>query len=234
MPLWETSEIIIDEDAVLRGQGMDPGVVRERKPKLLEIAKFAMQEGPEFLFPRVQYQKLKVEAVQHQRVILENGKKLSGSLIVNHLGPAEYVVVLLCTIGKEIDEHISALMQEDIMYGLALDGVGSAAVEALANAACKYFEDQAAEHNYQASIPLSPGMMGWDVEHGQPEIFSILDGSEAGVELTPNSVMRPRKSLSMVIGFGPEMNLVGTTCDFCAMKETCRYRDHYLEQVNNV
>lgn len=227
MPMWQTSQLMLDEDAVLRGQGMDPLVIRQRKPKLLEIAQFAMQEGPEFLVPQVLYQKLKVEAVRHEQIILENGKKLSGSLVASHLGPAEYVVLLLCTVGEQIDEHMSNVMKEDVLYGLALDGVGSAAVEALANAACKYFEDEAAEMGWKSSIPLSPGMVGWDVGDGQPEIFNILDGAEVGVELLSQAVMHPRKSLTMVIGFGPEMNLAGKTCDLCAMNETCRYKDHY-------
>ena len=52
----------------------------------------------------------------------------------------------------------------------------------------------------QASIPLSPGMMGWDGHKGQPEIFNMLDGSKIGVELYPNGMMTPRKSLTMVTG----------------------------------
>lgn len=227
MPLWQTSNILIDEDAVLRGQGADPVVIRQRRPKLLDVAKLAILEGDEYLEPKVLYQRLKVEKVRHNQVILENGKKLSGTLVANHLSPAEYVILLLCTVGQKIDDQIETIMKEDILYGLALDGVGSAAVEALANAACKYFEDEAAEEGLQASIPLSPGMLGWGVEDGQPEIFNILDGAQAGVELSPYAIMRPRKSLTMVLGFGHAMNLAGKTCDFCAMKETCRYRDHY-------
>ena len=133
MPLLTTPEIMIDEDAVLRGQGADPQILRQRNSRLLEVSRRALEEGLAFLEPRVLYQKLKVEAVQHERVVLENGKKLSGSLIINHLGPAEYVVLLLCTVGHRADEYISAVMNDDVLFGLALDGVGSAAVEALAN-----------------------------------------------------------------------------------------------------
>ena len=229
MPLLTTPEIMIDEDAVLRGQGADPQIIRQRNSRLLEVSRRALEQGMEFLEPQVLYQKLKVESVQHERVVLENGKKLSGSLIINHLRPAEYVVLLICTVGHRIDEHISAVMKEDVLFGLGLDGVGSAAVEALANAACNHFEERAAEEGCQSSIPLSPGMLGWEVGRGQPEIFSILDASQIGVQLLEQAIMTPRKSLSMVIGFGTEMKLVGRTCDYCAMKETCRYKDHYEE-----
>jgi hypothetical protein len=228
MHLWEPpDEILIDEDAVLRGQGADPAVIRQRSPRLVEDARRAVEEGKKYLEPQVLVQKLKVKSVRHERVVLEDGKKLSGSLVATHLGQAEYIVLLLCTVGDRLEEHVSAVMEEDIVFGLALDGVGSAAVEAIANAACKYFEDEAAAIGFQASIPLSPGMIGWEVQDGQPELFNIFDATKVNVSLSPHAIMTPRKSLTMAIGFGPEMNLGGRTCDFCAMKETCQYKDHY-------
>jgi hypothetical protein len=100
-------------------------------------------------------------------------------------------------------------------------------VEALANAACNFFEREAAEISLQPSVPLSPGMIGWDVERGQRELFEILDASQVNVVLSPRSVMVPRKSLTMAVGFGKEASTSGRTCDFCAMKERCHYKDHY-------
>jgi cobalamin-dependent methionine synthase I len=137
------------------------------------------------------------------------------------------VILILSTVGEALEAHAAEVSKDNIVYGLALDGVGSAAVEALANAACKYFEDQADEHGLQTSIPISPGMMGWPVDKGQPEIFEILEPGQIDVQLTEYGLMMPRKSLTMVLGFGPTMKTAGRTCDFCAMRETCRYQDHY-------
>jgi hypothetical protein len=39
--------------------------------------------------------------------------------------------------------------------------------------------------------------------------------------------MIPRKSLSMVVGLGSDMERSGRACDYCSMQETCRYQDHY-------
>jgi hypothetical protein len=52
-------------------------------------------------------------------------------------------------------------------YSLALDGLGSAATEALANAACTQTETEAKADGMQASIPLSPGMEGWPTGQGR-------------------------------------------------------------------
>lgn len=40
--------------------------------------------------------------------------------------------------------------------------------------------------------------------------------------------MIPQKSLTMVLGVGAEMKSSARTCDYCTMRETCRYQDHYV------
>jgi hypothetical protein len=227
MPVWKTHDIDFDVDAILRGQGADPGAIRSRSPRLVELAGRALEEGRALLKPQTLFRELDVDVLRHERLVLDSGQYLSGELVSDHLSPAQRVVLILCTVGDALEAHAAEVSKDDIVYGLALDGVGSAAVEALANAACKHFEDQAEEHGYQSSIPISPGMVGWPVEKGQPEIFKILDPEQIDVRLTEYGLMIPRKSLTMAVGFGPQMKTAGRTCDFCAMRETCRYQDHY-------
>ncbi|MBC8506655.1 MAG: hypothetical protein ISR58_12780 [Anaerolineales bacterium] len=227
MPLWNTDDLEFDVDDVLRGQGADPGAIRQRSPRLVETAQRAYEEGQALLEPKTLYRELDVDVLRHERLVLADGSKLSGALVTEHLGPAERVVLILCTVGEALEAHASEISQDDIVYGLALDGVGSAAVEVLANSACKFFEDQAIDGGLQSSIPISPGMIGWPVDKGQPEIFSILEPEQINVSLSEYGLMRPRKSLTMVLGFGPTMQTDGRTCDYCAMRETCRYQDHY-------
>ena len=227
MPIWDIRDIDIDVDAVLRGQGAQPEAIRKRNPRLVEIAERALEEGYNLLEPAILYRELNVKALRHEQMVFENDLTLSGRLVSNHLGPAEQVVLILCTIGETLEAHSSEVSRDDLVYGLALDGVGSAAVEALANAACKHFEVQANALGLKSSIPISPGMVGWPVDEGQPEIFAILEPAQVNVSLSEHGLMTPRKSLTMVMGFGTEMQTSGKTCDYCAMRETCRYQDHY-------
>ena len=227
MPIWDSRQMDLDIDAVLRGQGAEPGVIRKRNPQLVDIAQRALEEANPLLEPRTIFQDLEVEKFRHEQLLLDGGSRLTGKLITEHLGPAMRVIVILCTIGEALEEYATRMASEDIVYSLALDGVGSAAVELLANIACRYFEEQALESGMQTSIPLSPGMMGWSVEVGQPEVFKILQPSQVGVRLSEFGLMIPRKSLTMVLGLGETMKTGGRTCDYCAMRETCRYQDHY-------
>jgi hypothetical protein len=227
MPVISDWDLIIDVDQVLRGQGADPTSIRERSTNLVEIAERAISEGFPLLEPELLYRRFSVESVIHERLLLEGGGELKGALLAQHMAPATEVIVILCTIGIGVETLVKDSMATDIVFALALDGLGSAGVEALANAACRYFEIEAEAAGLATSIPLSPGMVDWTVEDGQPQIFNLLPVEDIGITLTPSYIMLPRKSLSMVIGLGKAMTAVGTQCDFCSMRETCRYQDHY-------
>jgi hypothetical protein len=230
MTLLTDWTLSLDADQVLRGEGADPAIVRERRPSLVEVAELALREGERLLQPTVAYRRLRVDGLRHERLDLEGGASLKGALLAQHLAAAEEVVLLLCTIGPALEARVAVAIGDDPVFGLALDGVGSAAVEALATIACRRFEEEAGAAGRQASIPLSPGMIGWPVEQGQPQIFALLDPAEAGVSLTANAMMMPRKSLSMVLGLGEQVRTAGTACDFCSLNATCRYQDHYAKE----
>ena len=220
----------LDVDDVLRGQGADPAVLRARRPKLVAAAERALQEGQELVEPVVVYRKLVVESLQHERLGLAGGYDLSGPLIAQHLAAAREIVVMVCSVGRTLEEYASEAMATSAVHGLALDGVGSAAAEALATEACRRFEEEAAQQGFEITIPLNPGMIGWPVAVGQPQIFALLDTSGAGITLSPSNLILPRKSLSMVLGIGPDVNRGDRVCDYCTMKDTCRYQDHYEQR----
>jgi hypothetical protein len=238
MPIIRDWELSVTADQVLRAQGADPEVIRYRRPGLVSTAEWALAEGMPLLAPAAIYLSLPVRELRHERVYLEmpggNSKNsyLSSALLANHLGGAERVAIVVCTIGEALESIAAELMNEDLVKGLAFDAVGSAAVEALGNAACATLETQAEQEGLQATLPLSPGMIEWPVSEGQPQIFQILEPEqqkfpEFQIRLSASYVMLPRKSVSFVMGFGTQVNKQGQTCDFCAMKETCRYQQHY-------
>ena len=227
MTVLDKWDLRLDVDTVLRGQGADPAAIRKRSPRLVESAERALNEGSLLLQPRVTARRLLIEDMRHERVKLEGDGRLSGELFTQHMGGAQEAVIVLCTVGEALERRAAEVSKEDAVYGLALDGVGSAGVEALANAVCALFEEEATKEDCQITIPLSPGMVGWPVEQGQPQIFDLLDAGEIGVQLTESMMMLPRKSLTFVLGIGKELVAGGRTCDYCSLKETCRYRDHY-------
>lgn len=210
---------------VLRGQGMDPAVVMARRPRLAEAARWAIQEGAPLLKPAVLFNDLQVKETRHEQVRLEGGARLGGALVSQHLAGAEQVTVMLCTVGDDLETMSAEVIRDEPLLGLALEGLGTTAVETLAAQACKVREAQATEKGLYPSIPLSPGLVGWAVDPGQREVFAAIDAQAVGVRLNESCMMLPRMSLTQVLGFSRTPGLAGKTCDYCAMKETCRYQE---------
>lgn len=229
--IHNASHLVIGVDHVIHGQGIDSAHPSARSPQLVRLAQRAIEIGQSLIEPTAVYRYLEICEVQHEQLHLAGGHTLQGALIGQHLSRADAVVVALCTIGHKIDPAITASFKTDPAFALALDGFGSAAVEALANTVCRNLEREAADRELRTSIPLSPGMIGWPVDQGQPQIFSILDSQSIGISLNDTCMMTPKKSLSFIIGEGPNLETKGNTCGYCAMNETCRYQDHYDPQL---
>ena len=227
MPVLRSWELELDADLVLRGQGADPAAIRRRSGALVAIAEEALAQARPLLSPAVAFVERSVSCLRHERLELEGDGALTGALVGQHLGGAERVAALVCTIGAELEQRATRVMAEDPSLGLALDGCGSAAVEALANAACRQFEAEAQGAAWQTTIPLSPGMIGWPVEVGQPQVFALVDTEGIGVRLSPSGMMSPRKSVSFVLGMGRGVSQGGRACDYCHLRSSCRYQDHY-------
>jgi hypothetical protein len=227
MPILRDWNLEIDADMILRGQGADPRLVRARHPALVALAEQALADGLPLLQPAVAYRQLPVESLQHERLTLAGGATLTGPLVVQHLGSAEQVAVVLCTIGAALEQRVSELFASEPTFALALDGLGSAAVEALATAACRHCESLAVAEGLQTSLPLNPGLTGWPLAEGQRQIFALLDGQPIGVTLTASSLMLPRKSTSFVLGLGHGLASGGKPCDYCSLQATCRYQEVY-------
>ena len=235
MPILDKWEISLTTDQVLRAQGAEPEAIRLRRPSLIDSTEEAIAKANYLLHPLVLFEKYAIKDLVHARLELisdasNQGKTyISGQLIAQQLARAKEIIVMLCTIGSEIDETVSGLFKIDPMAGLALDGVGSAAVENLAIQACNYFEARAKDEDLKTTMPLNPGMLGWPLDQGQPQVFSLLDSEQIQVSLTESCMMMPSKSLSLVLGVGDNVTAIGSSCDYCSLKGVCKYQNHYAK-----
>jgi cobalamin-dependent methionine synthase I len=145
--------------------------------------------------------------------------------VAQAMGSAKQIAVAVCTIGPQLEEAVGAMFTAgQQVEATVLDGVGSAAVEELAQRACRMFEDMARQRGLMTSSPLSPGEPDWPLE-GQRELFDLVPGEEIGVTLTDTFLMRPLKSLSLVVGIGENLSTGGSPCEFCSLNQVCRYRE---------
>jgi len=216
--------LTVDADAVLLSQGADPLVIRARRPHLVSLAEQAAREGALLAEPYVEWAVKNVRRFQHQSLELEGGGVLSGELIASQLAGARQVILGVATLGFRIEETIRELMISDPPLGLALDGYGTAGVDELVAWACRRADDIASQSRWNASIPISPGLIGWELGAGQAQLFGILKPDETRVRLMSSGQMTPRKSTTFVIGLGEAIETGVSPCAFCSVSESCRYK----------
>lgn len=207
-------------DQALWGQGADAARVRSRSPHLVATAERAARDGATLVEPRVAYRILTVRSREPGRIGLSTGS-LTGPLVSRRLAGASSVALLVVTIGPRLETRVSRMFGRDLPYAMALDGLGSAAVENVARSARRFLAERSGGN---ATASIAPGMEGWPLGPGQKEIFRLIGPDAAGVRLTAEGFLLPRKSLSLVIGLGAATCDDGEICDSCASRPRCRHR----------
>lgn len=226
MPRKRPLNVEINLDQVLRAQGGDPEILKARKPQLVDTARRAVQLAIPLLDPQFVFEEYLVTGVSHSRVLLNGPSDLVGEGVAGVLAQSQDITAVVATIGGGIERISSEYYEKDPVLSLALDACGTVAVEQLVVEICRKMEEDHLMGGRYTSIPYSPGLDGWDVASGQKQIFALVDAVSIGVRLTDEFMMLPQKTSSFVIGLSRKPFEKSSTCDYCQMRSTCRYREH--------
>ena len=190
----------------------------------------ALADARGLVEPAAVWDTFPIREFRHERLVLVNGTRIGGGPVASVVAGASDLVVGVCTVGDAISQRISEQLHgERRLRALFLDDLGSWAVDQVRQQLCRQVESGAASRELHASASLSPGESEWSVAE-QAVIFSLIDAREIGVTLTESMVMTPVKSLSLIMGIGPNpLGVEGASnCDFCTIRERCGYRQRRL------
>ena len=226
MPIVRDILLNLQLDELLRSPvfGKNSNLKSEMKDLMHEL--LTKVNDSHLLEPAIAYEIHKISSVGHDRVSLESGAVLHGSILPSVFSEAEEMVVVVCTIGPKLVEQVTDYFNgNEPLRGLLLDGIGNAAVNSVAQESCELMMREASRRGLQASGSLSPGGGRFPISE-QWQLFELVPAEEIGVKLTSAGVMVPRKSVSMVIGMGPQMPTWtrAEACVRCNLSKTCHYR----------
>ena len=226
MPVIDNIPLTMDIEQVLRRQGIQDCL--KLQPHTTALLRELLATVNELLEPAIAHESYSIIEVRHDRLRLEDGTVLGGSLLPSLLASAKKLAAVVCTIGPHLEEKATSYFgRNEPLRGLILDGIGSTAVDCLAQEACQFMNREASSCGHKASSPLSPGMPGWPI-HEQRHLLQLVPAEQIGVHLTSSAMMVPRKSISMVIGIGTDMPTwkQAEVCDRCSLKRTCHHKVH--------
>ncbi len=173
--------------------------------------------------PRATYAIFPIESQDARALKLANGVEFHGQ-IGEFLNGACRLAVFVATAGPELPElSASAMARRDFLGGLIYNAIGSAIADKASLAVIEVLRLHLAPGE-GLTLPYSPGYCGMSLAQ-QRTVFSLLDAPAIGVELLPTYIMRPVKSVSGIIGLGPQSQITehGKPCDKCPL-DNCRMR----------
>jgi hypothetical protein len=226
VPVRRDIAIRLDMEHILRRQEIGP---RARlRPELLAILQELLTSvhDLDLLKPAFVYEFRPVDEVRHAFSLFRESGVRAGFTIPPVLSEAVELAFVVCTIGPRLDERVAYYSKNgEPLRALMLDGIGSAAVDLLAQEACNLIGREAQSKGCQASSPLSPGMPELPIAI-QRLLFRLVPADQIGVSLTGNCMMVPLKSVSMVIGLGPTMPAwtQAEVCARCGLNRNCLHR----------
>jgi hypothetical protein len=149
----------------------------------------------------------------------------TGPIITNQLKRSTSLAIFVSTAGPRLEQWAGELMAEgDMMRGYIVDAIASEYVEQ----ASAWLEKQIAGHvqsrGWKITNRYSPGYCDWPVSE-QHKLFSLLPEKFCGITLTESSLMLPIKSLSGIIGLGPDVKRGAFQCSICDLKDCFRRRE---------
>jgi Vitamin B12 dependent methionine synthase, activation domain len=215
--------LAIDRDEVLRFQGYQKGV--DVPPaEVLAIFEEALGLGQRLMSPRVVYRS--VDVTDRAADLIEaGGERLHIPQIGRLWGRIDAVGAGICTVGAAIETRVRVLFEaREFPLAVMLDSVGSAAAESLAEYANDLLCQAGIREGLKVTNRISPGYAGWDTVE-QERLFRLCPGHPIGVSLNEACFMTPGKTISWLVGAGPEARVdhYFTQCRRCWMRE-CAYR----------
>jgi len=217
----ETLEVAAGE--VLRYLGYPEGA--RPHPATTQAVREALEGAPAWLKPAGLYRIEAVESIDRGRLVLACGVSFRGGMR-DLLGDCTAVAAFVVTAGEGIEAASKdAFRRGERVRGLALDALGSAAVDAVYDVLERALRDEAGASGWSITAPYSPGHCGMPLEESRG-IFALVRACRIGVDLTPAWIMRPAKSASGLVGLGEAGRIApyGTPCERCDRRGDCRMR----------
>jgi len=228
MKIIKDIKLNIDREEVLRYQGYSKKKVKKPNRNILQITEEEINRGYSLFKLRGIYSLIKIISFTSKgKINLENDLVFRFSKsIINQLKRASHLLVGVVTIGDFLEKKVYELFsQGEYPRALALDAVGTVAVEDFSREVRKLASQEVKEQGFKTSRHFSPGYGGWEVSQ-QDIIFKSIPADNIGVSLSKGYMMLPQKSLSWIIGIGKEMIISseeGNNCGNCQYK-CCNYK----------
>jgi hypothetical protein len=220
MPKNEINDIPVSLDVPSLTNRLQNNSGKRISMRLQKSIEFAVEEIRMHAAARVLYAVYPIKK-EEKAIQIGSSFRLNSRKISRILRFCKDAVVFVATLGQIIDERITLNMRSSPAYGYVLDQGASLAVENAVQYVYDFLLHQIPEEAL-LTYRYSPGYCDWPVEE-QRNLFCLIDSRKIGVTLNQYALMKPRKSVSGIIGICRERTkeFHACACSFC--RNICEY-----------
>ena len=196
----------------------------ELSPRIASLVDEYIEKAKSLIEPSYTYTILDVRQVEKPTVFIEKSIMLESYVISEVLQHCTKAAIFALTIGSRLEDMTAQLSDKGlIVEAFILDSIGSSYTEKAADFVHGIIGELAHIKGLAISRRFSPGNCDWHVSQ-QKVIFDVL-ASNSDIKLKDEYLMTPEKSVSGIIGIGPQDGEV-TSCNPCRIcdKFTCLWR----------
>ena len=184
--------------------------------------------------PKITYEIGPIAGIAAGRIALADGREITDADdLIEHMQGATEVLAAAATIGDGLEGAIAALVAEKkLTRALVIEEIGIAALFKLSDQARAVAEAEARQRTFRTTGPICPGDHGISFTH-QRVLLDLAGAERIGISANGAGMMRPVRSLSMIVGLGKAVAKVHKrdNCDACKARGTCRYRTRDIESI---
>ena len=173
----------------------------------------------ELIEPKGIYEVYEIDRVVDSRVFFKNEEGFQGVNVARILKGSKISCIYVATIGDAVEKALANMKcdGQGMLSVLYLDAISTVALEEVRVQLCERIRlEEAEKRGWKMTCSFAPGQSGWSLEE-QKGLFSMVDAKRIGVTLTDSCLMLPFKSLSGMVGIGPEDQIDKTksACELC-------------------
>ena len=151
-----------------------------------------------------------------QSIQVENQFFSPAKIVTTQLKNATAIALFVCTAGEGLSAHSQQLATEgETLLSYVFDVIGSLTVDKAMDKIENALKQEIKTEGLHISDRYSPGYCDWSVAD-QQKLFALLPTQFCGIALAESMLMSPIKSVSGIIGIGPNLKQVGYQCNWCS------------------
>lgn len=169
-------------------------------PAVREVCLQELTRLPALCTPWGTWRDFELRAARGTGIELAGGLALTSRRLAKLMRHAHSMRLFMATLGEGVTREVQRLVHEGCMLeALALDAAATTAVHALTEGLIRRTCDEARRRGHGTTIRYAPGYTGWSISD-IAALFATLEREHIPVQLNPQLMMRPEKSLLSIVG----------------------------------